>query len=84
LDGDAMAELMLELLLVPVDMFLCLTGELILFVVAFGRHRVRWDLYTSERPGRFVMFSEMSRWVGLGFWIILTVIAHRCLYGASV
>ena len=46
-----MSDLILETLLIPVEMFLCLTGELILFAVTFGYHRPRWDLYTSERPG---------------------------------
>jgi len=79
-----MSDLILEALLIPVEMFLCLTGELGLFAVTFGYHRPRWDLYTSERPARFVLLSDVSTWIGLAFWMGVVVVAHELVGGVSV
>lgn len=54
--------------------FFCWTGEIILFVCTFGRRTPRWDLYTRESPTRFVVFSELSTWIGLAFWITVAAI----------
>ena len=79
-----MSDLILETFLIPVEMFLCLTGELILFAVTFGYHRPRWDLYASERPARFVLLSDVSTWIGFAFWIGVVVVAHALFGGRSV
>ena len=47
------------------------TGEIILFLATLGKHRPRWDLYTSESPSRFVIFSEISTWIGFIFWLVV-------------
>ncbi len=59
----------------------CLTGEIVLFLVTFGRHKVRWDLYTRERPVKFVVFSDLSTLVGFGFWIVVAVAGWWILWG---
>ena len=74
-----MSDLILETLLIPVEMFLCLTGEFVLFTVTFGYHRPRWDLYISERPTRFVLLSDLSTWIGFAFWIAIVLVAHGLL-----
>ncbi len=79
-----MSDLILEALLIPVEMFLCLTGELVLSMITIGHHKPRWDLYTSERPARFVLFSDVSTWIGFAFWIAVIVVAHRVFGGGSV
>jgi len=79
-----MSDLILETLLIPVEMFLCLTGELMLFAVTFGYHRPRWDLYTSERPARFVLLSDVSTWIGFAFGLGVVVLAHALFGGRSL
>ena len=79
-----MSDLILETLLIPVEMCLCLTGELVLFAITFGHHKPRWDLYTSERPSRFVLLSDVSTWIGLAFWIGAIVVVHQLFSVGSV
>jgi hypothetical protein len=52
--------------------------------VTFGYHRPRWDLYSSERPARFVLLSDVRTWIGLAFWIGVVVVAHGLFGGESV
>lgn len=40
-------------------------GEIMLFLVTFGRHKPRWDSYAAEGGGHFVFLSEMSFWIGI-------------------
>jgi hypothetical protein len=51
------------------QMFLVATGEAVLFVLTLGQRRHRWDLYTNENFGKFFLFTELSGWVGISFWI---------------
>jgi len=60
------------------DFLFAWTGEIVLFVVTLGRHKPRWDLYTKESPARFVIFSEISLWIGMAFWVVVVAM----LYGA--
>jgi hypothetical protein len=46
------------------------TGEIVLYVLTFGKHKPRRDLYTKESPVRFVLFSEISFWIGIAVWIM--------------
>jgi len=62
-----------------VEIFLVWTGEIILYVVTLGKHKPRWNLYTDERPVRFVLFSELSCWLGGAFWIIVIIILAKVL-----
>ncbi len=57
----------------------CWTGEIILFVLTFGKHKPRWDLYTDESPSRFVIFSEISMWIGMIFWFVVLVVVIKFL-----
>jgi hypothetical protein len=58
------------------------TGEILLFVFTFGRHRPRWNLYGNESPIKFVIFSEITAWLGLAFWIILSALILKYVLGA--
>jgi hypothetical protein len=55
------------------------TGEIILFLITFGKHKPRWDLYTKESPGRFIIFSEISLWIGMVFWIVIIAVSYKLL-----
>ena len=50
-----------------------LTGEIVLFVVSFGKRKPRWDLYVNERPLKFYVFNELSMYIGIVTWLILLV-----------
>jgi hypothetical protein len=70
--------LVLELLFELVfGMIFSWTGEIILFLVTFGKHKPRWDLYTEESPTRFVILSEISTWIGVIFWFVVLVLAIK-------
>ncbi|MDH5524755.1 MAG: hypothetical protein OEY01_12285 [Desulfobulbaceae bacterium] len=47
------------------------TGEIILFLATCGKHKPRWDLYLNDSAGKFVLFSEMSLWLGIAFWLAI-------------
>lgn len=55
------------------------TGEIVLFLITFGKHKPRWDFYTKESPSRFVIFSEISLWIGMAFWITVIVVSYKLL-----
>ena len=59
------------------DVLLTWTGEIVLFVLTWGRHKPRLDLYTKESPIRFVVFSEISLWIGIAFWVMVIVLLYR-------
>ncbi len=58
------------------------SGEIVLFIVTLGKHKPRWDLYTRESPSRFVIFSEISLWIGMAFWMAVIAIAYKILLTA--
>ena len=61
------------------EVFLTWTGEIVLFVLTFGKHKPRWDLYTEESPSRFIIFSEISLWIGIAFWIAAIAVTYKLL-----
>jgi hypothetical protein len=61
------------------EVLLVWTGEAVLWGATFGRHRPRWDAYAGESPGRFVVFSEVSLWVGAAFWVAVVYLGYRVL-----
>jgi hypothetical protein len=61
------------------EIFLTWTGEIVLFLITFGKHKPKWDLYTKESPSRFVIFSEISLWIGMAFWIAVIAVSYKFL-----
>lgn len=47
------------------------TGEIILSIISFGRKKPRWDFYADESGANFVIFTEISTWIGMAFWILI-------------
>ena len=47
------------------------TGEIILYVISFGQKKPRWDYYAEERPTLFVLFSEISIFIGIAAWLFI-------------
>ena len=61
-------------------MICCWTGEIILFVLTFGKHKPRWDWYTEEKSTiRFAIFSDISTWIGMIFWFGVLVAVIKLL-----
>lgn len=70
------AKLILQVLL---EAFFTGTGEIVLFAITLGKHKPRWDLYAKESPSRFAIFSEVSLWIGITFWIAAIAVAYKIL-----
>jgi hypothetical protein len=60
--------------------FFAWTGEIVLFVVTLGRHKPRWDLYTKNSPVRFALFSDISLWIGMAFWVVKVAVLYALLF----
>lgn len=54
-----------------IELLIFYTGEIVLFIITLGYKKPRWDYYTSEKPSRFVIFTELSLWVGFAFWLFI-------------
>ena len=59
------------------EIILFYTGEFILYFITFGRKKPRWDYYLDSSPTIFVIFTEISVWVGLLFWILVAFLIAR-------
>jgi hypothetical protein len=55
------------------------TGEIVLYLATLGKHKPRWDLYAKESSSRFVIFSEISLWIGMAFWIAVIGVSFKIL-----
>ena len=78
---ETVAEIIAFLARIIFECLIIWTGEIVLYVITFGRHKPRWDMYLNDSPGKFVIFSEASFWVGVGFWVIVVTIAGKMLFG---
>ncbi len=61
------------------DLLFAWTGEIVLFLVTLGKHKPKWDLYTKESAARFAIFSEISLWIGMAFWVVAVALLYRAL-----
>lgn len=61
---DVFGELLLAALRIVVQVPLIWLGEIVRWAVTLGRHEPRWDCYTHESGGTFVLLSEISFWIG--------------------
>ena len=62
-----------------IELFIFYTGELVLFVITLGSKKPRWDYYTEEKPSKFVIFTEMSLWVGVASWLFIAWLVNSKL-----
>ena len=47
------------------------TGEIMLFIATVGKRKPRWNYYTDESASKFVIFTELSTWLGIAFWLVI-------------
>ena len=65
-----------------IGLFLICTGEVILFVITFGKYKPSWKMLTTEDDLSWSeIFSHLSLYVGLAFWIIIIVLVRKCFFG---
>ena len=54
-----------------IEVMLFYTGEIILFITTLGKRIPRWDYYVDETASKWVIFTEMSTWIGFVFWLFV-------------
>ena len=60
-----------------------LTGELLLYIVTFGKHSVRNFINKSDRAGHYArsqLYFEASYYIGIAFWILLLVAIKKYVF----
>ena len=60
-----------------VEFFFFYTGEIVLFILKFGKKKPRWNYYVDESPSKWVIFTELSTWIGIAFWILIAWLINR-------
>ena len=53
------------------------TGEIVLFLISFGWKKPRWDYYADASGSKFVIFTEISEWIGILFWISIVALIGK-------
>jgi hypothetical protein len=57
-----------------------LTGELLLYLITFGRHRARKSIKESDESGNYAkgqIYFEASYYIGIVFWILMIVAINK-------
>ena len=75
--GNILIDIISILFRLIFDALLMWTGEVILFLVTIGKHKPRWDFYTNDSPIRFVIFSEISLWIGIAFCLTVAAVSFK-------
>ena len=60
-----------EILLFFLETFLFYTGEIVLFILTFGKKKPRWKYYTDKSASKFIIFTQISLWIGFAFWLLV-------------
>ena len=55
------------------------TGEILLCLFSFGKRKPRWDLYADESGSKFVIFTDISLWIGLVFWLVVVMLIIKLI-----
>ena len=56
------------------------TGEIVIFIVTFGRRKPRWDFYADESAPKWVVFKEISTWIGIAVWLFIAWFINGVLF----
>ena len=60
-----------------------LTGELLLYLLTFGKHTVRNSISKSDEAGHYAksqLYFEFSYYIGAGFWLAVLVAVNKYLF----
>jgi len=66
---------------IVVEIILFYTGEILIFVLSLGRRKPRWDYYAKETSSKFIIFTEISVWLGIAFWLFVAWFVNSVLLG---
>ena len=52
------------------------TGEIIIFLLTFGRRKIRWNFYfdLKDSSNKSYLMMECRTWIGIIFWIIIILL----------
>jgi hypothetical protein len=50
------------------------TGEIVLYLLTFGKRKPRWDYYEHEKPYKWAIFTELSMYIGFAFWVAVAAL----------
>lgn len=59
-----------------VELVLFYSGEIFLFFATVGKRRPRLNYYVNEPLSKFVIFTEISTWIGFAFWLFVAWIIN--------
>jgi hypothetical protein len=60
-----------------------LTGELLLYLITFGKHSVRKSIDNSKEAGHYAkgqLYFEASYYIGIAFWVTVIVVVNKYLF----
>lgn len=57
-----------------IEIFLFYSGEIVLYAFSGGRRKPRWNYYGGESITKWMLFTELSVWIGFSFWILIIVL----------
>ena len=79
--SDILEEIAKFILKYVIWLFLACTGEVVLFVITFGRYKPTWKIYSEENGLSWSeIFSHLSFYVGVAFWIIVFVLVRKYFF----
>jgi hypothetical protein len=63
-------------------LFFFYTGEIILFLITFGRHKIETSIANEDREYdvKGFVFFEMSYYVGIVFWILVIIVIKKYIF----
>jgi len=56
------------------------TGELVLFVITFGRHSIKTSIDKADSEGKYAkgqVLFEASYYFGIAFWILVIIAINK-------
>jgi hypothetical protein len=56
------------------------TGEIVIFILTFGRRTPRWNYYMDESVSKWVIFTEISTWIGIALWLFIAWCINGVLF----
>ena len=68
-----MEELLCLLFRIVVEVILFYTGEIVIYIFTLGRRKPRFNYYYDSDMSRFIIFTEISVWIGFLFWVLLGI-----------
>jgi len=69
-----MGDILLTLFWFPFSIFILFTGDLVLFVLSFGKYKPIWSRLKEKRSIGKDIFTEITFWLGGLTWIGILIL----------